>query len=78
MAIWVHGASVGEIRAAAPLVQILHRKYPDRPILVTTFTATGRRHARQLFGDRVVVSLMPYDLPFFVSRWLDSTRRRWR
>jgi 3-deoxy-D-manno-octulosonic-acid transferase len=55
-------------------VQLLHRKYPDRPILVTTFTATGRRHARQLFGDRVVVSLMPYDLPFFVGRWLDSTR----
>lgn len=72
--IWVHGASVGEIRAAAPLVQALHRKYPDRPLLVTTFTATGRRHARQLFGDRVVVSLMPYDLPFFVSRWLNCTR----
>ena len=73
-AIWVHGASVGEIRAAAPLVQALHRKYPDRPLLVTTFTATGRRHARQLFGDRVVVSLMPYDLPFFVSRWLNCTK----
>jgi 3-deoxy-D-manno-octulosonic-acid transferase len=73
-AIWVHGASVGEIRAAAPMVQALHRKYPDRPLLVTTFTATGRRHARQLFGDRVVVSLIPYDLPFFVSRWLNCTR----
>ncbi|HEX7966490.1 MAG TPA: 3-deoxy-D-manno-octulosonic acid transferase [Gammaproteobacteria bacterium] len=74
VAIWVHGASVGEIRAAAPLVQSLHRKYPDRPLLVTTFTATGRRQARQLFGDRVVVSLMPYDLPFFVSRFLQGTR----
>jgi 3-deoxy-D-manno-octulosonic-acid transferase len=42
--------------------------------LVTTFTATGRRHARQLFGDRVVVSLIPYDLPFFVSRWLNCTQ----
>jgi 3-deoxy-D-manno-octulosonic-acid transferase len=74
VAIWVHGASVGEIRAAAPMVQALHRKYPDRPLLVTTFTATGRRHARQLFGDRVVVSLIPYDLPFFVSRFLQSVR----
>ena len=73
-AIWVHGASVGEIRAAAPLVQTLHRKYPERPLLVTTFSATGRRHARQLFGDKVVVSLLPYDLPFFVSRFLESTR----
>ncbi|HEX2668810.1 MAG TPA: 3-deoxy-D-manno-octulosonic acid transferase [Gammaproteobacteria bacterium] len=74
VAIWVHGASVGEIRAAAPLVQSLHRKYPDRPLLVTTFTATGRRQARQLFGDRVVVSLMPYDLSFFVNRFLQGTR----
>src|SRR5579872_1692185 len=73
-AIWVHGASVGEIRAAAPLIQALHRGYPERPILVTTFTATGRRHARQLFGDKVMVSLLPYDLPFFVSRWLNCTR----
>jgi len=73
-AIWVHGASVGEIRAAAPLIQALHRAHPDRPILVTTFTATGRRHARQLFGDKVMVSLLPYDLPFFVSRWLNCTK----
>ncbi|HEY4128263.1 MAG TPA: 3-deoxy-D-manno-octulosonic acid transferase [Gammaproteobacteria bacterium] len=74
IAIWVHGASVGEIRAAAPLVQTLHRKFPERPILVTTFSATGRRHARQLFGDKVMVSLLPYDLPFFVSRFLDTTK----
>jgi 3-deoxy-D-manno-octulosonic-acid transferase len=55
-------------------VQTLHRKFPERPILVTTFSATGRRHARQLFGDKVMVSLLPYDLPFFVSRFLDTTK----
>ncbi|MDE2195823.1 MAG: lipid IV(A) 3-deoxy-D-manno-octulosonic acid transferase [Gammaproteobacteria bacterium] len=68
--IWVHGASVGEIRAAAPLVTALHQKFPQRPILVTSFTGAGRAQAQELFGERAVVSQLPYDLPFCVHRWL--------
>ncbi|MGA9853526.1 MAG: lipid IV(A) 3-deoxy-D-manno-octulosonic acid transferase [Gammaproteobacteria bacterium] len=71
--IWIHGASVGEIRAAAPLVKALHRDFPQRPLLVTSFTATGRAQAQALFGDRALVSLLPYDLPFNVNRWLKCT-----
>ena len=68
--IWVHGASVGEMRAAAPLVQALHRHYPQHPLLVTSFTGAGRVQAQALFGDRVLVAQLPYDLPFCVNRWL--------
>ena len=72
--IWVHGASLGEIRAAAPLVNALHKSYPNRPILVTSFSGAGRAHARELFGDRAMVAQLPYDFPWFVRRWLRSVQ----
>ncbi|HEX5339372.1 MAG TPA: lipid IV(A) 3-deoxy-D-manno-octulosonic acid transferase [Gammaproteobacteria bacterium] len=72
--IWVHGASVGEIRAAAPLVKALHRKFPHRALLVTSFSGAGRAHAQELFGDRVMVAQLPYDFPWCVNRWMRSVQ----
>lgn len=71
--IWIHGASVGEIRAAAPLVKSVHQRFPQHPLLVTSFTAAGRAQAQALFGGRALVALLPYDLPFCVNRWLKCT-----
>ena len=34
--IWVHAVSVGEVQAAAPLVNSLRQKFPDVPLVVTT------------------------------------------
>lgn len=63
---WLHAVSVGETRAAAPLVQRLRRAYPGAAILMTHMTATGRETGRTLYGDQVVQSWLPYDLPFAV------------
>ena len=49
--IWVHAVSVGEVRAAAPLVQALRARYPDHRIVLTAMTPTGSATARSLFGD---------------------------
>lgn len=68
--IWLHGASVGEIRAMAPLVKALHRDFPKHPLLVTSFTGSGRAQAQAMFGAQVLVAQLPYDLPFCVNRWL--------
>ena len=40
--IWLHAVSVGETRAAEPLVRALLTAYPGHQLLLTHMTATGR------------------------------------
>jgi len=68
--IWLHCVSVGETRAATPLVHALLNQYPHHQILLTHTTPTGRATSEQLFGDKVQRVYLPYDLPFAVRRFL--------
>ncbi|HKT95800.1 MAG TPA: lipid IV(A) 3-deoxy-D-manno-octulosonic acid transferase [Paraburkholderia sp.] len=72
--IWVHAVSVGETRAAQPLVDALLAARPDARILLTHMTPGGRAAGEQLFGDRVLRCYLPYDMPQAVRRFL----RAWR
>jgi 3-deoxy-D-manno-octulosonic-acid transferase len=72
--IWVHAVSVGEVQAAVPLVRLLLKKYPQRPLLITTATPTGAQRVRALFSDSVRHAYLPYDLPGAVRRFLDRVR----
>jgi 3-deoxy-D-manno-octulosonic-acid transferase len=68
--VWLHAVSVGEVQASAPLVAALHRRHPQLPLTVTTFTPTGAARARALFGNIAEVRYVPYDLPGSVRRFL--------
>jgi 3-deoxy-D-manno-octulosonic-acid transferase len=71
--IWLHAVSVGETRAAEPLVHALLQQYPASTILLTHMTASGRDTGRSLFavhGSRVLQSWLPYDLVWMVRRFL--------
>jgi hypothetical protein len=71
--IWVHAVSVGETRAAEPLVDALMAAYPDSRIVLTHMTPTGRATGKALFakhGARLVQSYLPYDTPGMVMRFL--------
>src|SRR4029079_13796371 len=68
--LWIHAVSLGETRAAAPLVMRLRREYPEARVLLTHMTATGRATGRALFGDDVMQAWLPYDAPFAVRRFL--------
>jgi 3-deoxy-D-manno-octulosonic-acid transferase len=74
--IWLHCVSVGETRAAAPLVQRLNECYPDHSILISHGTATGRATSEQLFGDDVLRCYLPYDLPFAMRRFINHYQPR--
>lgn len=68
--VWLHAVSLGETRAAAPLVARIRATFPDTTILLTHMTATGREAGRALCGDRVVQAWLPYDFPFAVRAFL--------
>lgn len=74
--IWIHAVSVGETRAAEPLVQALREREPGQRILLTHTTPTGRQTGIDLFGNSVERAYLPYDWPFAVRRFLDHFRPR--
>ena len=74
--LWIHAVSVGEVRAAIPLVRELRDRYPDHAILITTMTPTGSAQVRSAFGDQVEHCYVPYDLPSVVNRFLNQANPR--
>ncbi|MCC8391784.1 lipid IV(A) 3-deoxy-D-manno-octulosonic acid transferase [Paraburkholderia sp. MMS20-SJTR3] len=72
--IWVHAVSVGETRAAQPLIEALMKARPDARILLTHMTPSGRATGTAIFGDRVLRSYLPYDMPGAVRRFLHAWR----
>jgi 3-deoxy-D-manno-octulosonic-acid transferase len=69
--IWIHAVSLGETRAAEPLVRRIERARPQATILLTSMTATGREAGRAFAGGRVIQAWLPYDVPFAVNAFLD-------
>ena len=74
--LWVHAVSVGEVNAAAPLVDALRARYPDSPLVVTTTTPTGAARVQDLWKGSVRHLYFPYDLSGAVRRFLAHARPR--
>ena len=69
----VHAVSVGEVRAAAPIVRGLAARRPELDVVLSSTTRTGRDLARQLFPDSRVVCF-PLDPSWAVGRFLGRVR----
>lgn len=77
-AIWIHAVSVGETRAAEPLVRAVLAEATDARVVLTHMTPTGRETAQSLFGDepRVHIACLPYDFAPLARRFLAHFRPR--
>lgn len=72
--IWLHAVSVGESVAAIPLIKALQNSFPHLPLVVTTMTPTGMERIKAEFGDSVIHAYLPYDLPYFMARFLQTIK----
>jgi 3-deoxy-D-manno-octulosonic-acid transferase len=72
--LWIHAASVGEVRVVSHLVEFLIRTAPEVRILVSVITATGYQAACDEFGARVDVRYFPFDAAVPMRRTLVRVR----
>jgi 3-deoxy-D-manno-octulosonic-acid transferase len=77
--VWVHSASMGEMRGAAPWVQGLLAQ--GVPVFLTTLTPAGRQTADKLFADamragQLQLAYAPLELSWAVRRLLRRVRPR--
>ncbi len=74
--ILIHAVSVGETRAAEPLVKTLLERWPGHEVVLSHTTPTGRATGRMLFDGRVIQTYLPYDFPPLVWLFLARVRPR--
>jgi len=73
-ALWLHGASNGELTSAHALLAAFRQDHPDHPVIVTANTVTGRDLAAGWNLPGVTARLAPVDLRWILRRF----NRRWR
>jgi 3-deoxy-D-manno-octulosonic-acid transferase len=74
--LWIHAVSVGEARAAAPLVNRLLGEQPECNILLTTTTPTGSAMVKMMLQNKVSHCYFPYDLTWAMRRFVRSVSAR--
>lgn len=72
--IWLHAVSLGETRAATPLVQALRASLPGMRLLLTHTTATGREAGVALIKPGDAQAWLPFDTPGAVRRFFAHFR----
>lgn len=77
--IWVHAVSVGETRAAEPLVRAIAGRWPEAEILLTHMTPTGRETGAAVFSDliqsqQLEQAWLAWDYPGATRRMLARAR----
>jgi 3-deoxy-D-manno-octulosonic-acid transferase len=70
--IWVHAASVGEVRCSIPLLKKIKKEFPHSKILLTTMTSTGNETAKTYLPEGDQVLFIPIDHPLVIRRAIEK------
>jgi len=68
--LWVHAVSLGETKAAEPLIHALRQQRPGLRLLLTHSTATGRAAGQALLQPGDQQAWLPVDTPGAMRRFL--------
>ena len=72
--IWLHGASLGELTSARPIIGQMLDRNPGLRIIVTSNTYSGRDMVQGWDDARICARLAPLDYPICVRRFLATCR----
>lgn len=68
--LWLHAASLGEVKAAAPLLAELRLAHPELAILISCQTPAGRNAGQALLLENSLCVYLPFDISIFTQRFL--------
>jgi 3-deoxy-D-manno-octulosonic-acid transferase len=72
--VWIHAVSLGEVKVAGSIIDILKKRMPECAIILSTTTPHGRKLAKEKLGRDVPVIYAPLDLIFCVRKALTSIK----
>ena len=65
--VWIHAASIGEIKAAGIIIEHFRKREPESLFILTTMTIHGRDFARSNMGKDIDCFLAPLDIPLITD-----------
>lgn len=68
--VWFHASSLGEFEQGRPLIEKFRATHPEYRVVLTFFSPSGYRSARN-YQQADVVCYLPFDTPANVRRFLD-------
>ena len=70
--IWLHGASLGEVKALSTLAPLIRGSYPNTFILISTITETGLSHAKKSIKQADAICFLPYDFSWIMRPFVEA------
>ena len=72
--IWFHGASLGEISSATPLIRKLIEEKSDYKILITSSTFSSAQFIKKKFekNKKIIHKYFPLDVSFFAKKFIEQ------